>query len=338
MGLRNVDVFVKPRHDLRSKSAVGGFVTLIAGGAAFCLFLAQIYIYVAGVTQHSLHLTESLSIPMFAGKSTDPFVSRMFEIKGKIPLKIHLTFLHLKCDMLEVKLDGADLTPQDFDPKGRKRVEKRKPNPVELKAAGVGPTHKGGCTIRALLRIPVVAGHLSITLTRNAWTSVVQSLMQRGMQSEEQRAANVNNSFNVSHYIHSIQFGRPFPLAEANPLEDRAHYITNHMGGVALENVQVKLVPTVYKRMFSTQNTYQLSVVDHTVQPETLVAAGVPLLPGLSLGYDVTPLAVHYVEGRENIFVFMSSLISIVGGVFVTVGMFAGCLAHSAQAVSKKVD
>jgi hypothetical protein len=275
---------------------------------------------------------------MFAGQSTDPFVSRMFEIKGKIPLKIHITFPHLKCDMLEVKLDGADLTTQDFDPKGRKRVEMRKPNPVELHASGVGPKHKDGCTIRVLLRIPVVAGHLSITMTRNTWSRVVQSLMQQRSQNPAERALKVNNNFNVSHYIHSIQFGTPFPLAEANPLEDRAHYITNQMGGVALENVQVKLVPTVYKRMFSTQNTYQLSVVDHTVQPETLVAAGVPLLPGLSLGYDVTPLAVHYVEGRENIFVFMSSLISIVGGVFVTVGMFAGCLAHSAQAVSKKVD
>jgi hypothetical protein len=275
---------------------------------------------------------------MFAGKSTDPFVSRMYEIKGKIPLKIHVTFPHLKCDMLEVKLDSADLTPQDFDPKGRRKVEKRKPNPVEFKAAGFSPKHTGGCTIRALLRIPVVAGHLSISLTRHAWSGVIQGLMQRGMLSEEDRAANVNDNFNVSHYIHSIQFGTPFPLAAPSPLENRAHYIQNQMGGVALENVQIKLVPTVYKRMFSTQNTYQLSVVDHTVQPETLVAAGVPLLPGLSLGYDVTPLAVHYVEGRENIFVFMSSLVSIVGGVFVTVGMFAGCLAHSAQAVSKKVD
>jgi hypothetical protein len=338
MGLRNVDVFVKPRHDLRSKSAVGGFVTLIAGGAAFCLFLAQIYIYVTGVTQHSLHLSESRSIPMFAGQSTDPFASRRFEIKGKIPLKIHVTFPHLQCDMLEVKLDSADLTPKDFDRKSRKQVEKRNPNPVELKAAGFGAKHKDGCTIRALLRIPIVAGHLTITLTRNAWSSATQSLMLRAQQSEEERAANTNNNFNVSHYIHSIQFGTPFPLAATDPLENRAHNIQNQMGGVALENIQVKLVPTVYKRMFSTQYTYQLSVVDHTVQPETLVAAGVPLLPGLSLGYDVTPLAVHHVEGRDNIFVFLSSLVSIVGGVFVTVGLFAGCLAHSAQAVAKKVD
>jgi hypothetical protein len=273
---------------------------------------------------------------MFAGKSTDPFVSRMFDIKGKIPLKIHITFPHLKCDMLELKLDSADLTYKDFDQNGRKRVEKRKPNPVELKAAGLGTKHKEGCTIRTLLRIPIVAGHLSITLTRNAWMSTIQGLRMRDMQSVEDRLA--NNNFNVSHYIHSIQFGTPFPLAAGNPLEDRAHYIQNPQGGVALENVQVKLVPTVYTRMFSTQKTYQLSVVDHTVQPETLVAAGFPLLPGLSLSYDVTPLAVHYVEGRENIFVFMSSLVSIVGGVFVTVGMFAGCLAHSARAVSKKVD
>jgi hypothetical protein len=60
--------------------------------------------------------------------------------------------------------------------------------------------------------------------------------------------------------------------------------------------------------------------------------------PGLSLGYDVTPLAVHHNEGRDSILIFLSSLIGMVGGCFVTVGMLTGCLVHSAKAVAKKVD
>ncbi len=43
------------------------------------------------------------------------------------------------------------------------------------------------------------------------------------------------------------------------------------------------------------------------------------MMPGMAMSYDVTPLAVHHDEGRENILVFLSSLVSIVGGAFVTV-------------------
>ena len=110
------------------------------------------------------------------------------------------------------------------------------------------------------------------------------------------------------------------------------------MGGIALQQMHVKLIPTLYQRFLTSSHTYQLSVVDHTVQPETLVAKGVPLLPGMSVSYDFTPLAVHHVESRENFLVFLSSLVAIVGGVFVTVGLATGLLVHSAAAVAKKLD
>lgn len=54
--------------------------------------------------------------------------------------------------------------------------------------------------------------------------------------------------------------------------------------------------------------------------------------------YDFTPLAVRHVDSRENVFVFLSSLVGIVGGVFVTVKLVSGCLVNSAQAVAKKMD
>jgi Endoplasmic reticulum vesicle transporter len=75
-----------------------------------------------------------------------------------------------------------------------------------------------------------------------------------------------------------------------------------------------------------------------SIQPRTLVQQGVQHLPGLILAYDFTPLTVHHSEGRDNIFVFISSLLSIVGGVYVTVSMLTGCLVHSAQEIAKKMD
>jgi len=338
--LRNADVFVKPRHDLRSKSAAGGIITLIAGSAAILLFFAQLYMYLVGTTSHSLHLTESKTIPMLPGRKIQPVhkPAGTFDIRGKMRFKMHITFPHIACNNLEVKLNGANLVATDFEYKSQNTI-RRRPYPTENVAAGVPPTHKEGCTIETYLRVPIVAGHVTITLTRGAWSEALNHLMVRSQYSEEQKRKDTKiKKFNMTHFIHVIQFGKRYPMATTYPLEKRMHLIDNEMGGIALENIQVKLVPTVYSGFFAGQRTYQASVVTHTVQPDTMVAQGISLLPGLALQYDLTPLAVHHVDGRDNFFVFMSSLVSIVGGVFVTVGLLTGCLVHSAAAVAKKVD
>mmetsp|Transcript_20452 Transcript_20452/g.57888 ORF Transcript_20452/g.57888 Transcript_20452/m.57888 type:complete len:340 (+) Transcript_20452:36-1055(+) len=338
--LRNSDMFVKPRADLRSKSVAGGAITVIAGTTAALLFLAQIYWYIVGTTTHTLHLSESLGIPMLPETTTDPFQSRQYDIKGKIPLKMHVTFAHIDCKSLEVKLNSAPITRSDFDPRaGETKVGYRRPNAVELKKAGLPTNHRAGCTIQTTLRVPIVSGHVTITLTKDAWAGALNHLMLRSQFSEAEREKDTRkNDFNVTHYVHSIQFGKRFPKAAAFPLENRHHVIKNNMGGIALENIQVKLVPTLISGWFQTTKTYQMSVIAHAVQPETMVAQGVTMMPGMAMAYDVTPLAVHHDEGRDNIIVFLSSLVSIVGGVFVTVGLFTGCLVHSAKGLAKKVD
>jgi len=70
----------------------------------------------------------------------------------------------------------------------------------------------------------------------------------------------------------------------------------------------------------------------------TLAAQRSMLLPGLMIMYDFTPLVVRHVEKRDHLFVFLSSFVGILGGVFVTVGLVSGSLVNSAQAVAKKVD
>lgn len=338
--LRNSDIFVKPRADLRTKSAAGGMITLVAGSTALLLFLGQIYLYIVGSKSHTLHLSESLAIPMTPETTTDPFQSRLYDIKGKISLKLHVTFPHIHCNNLEVKLNAAPLTKADFDFRsGEKTLNKRPPNVVERSQAGIPANKRGGCTIQSRLRVPIVAGSVTISLTKEAWTSALNHLMIRSHYSDEEKAADKSlNDFNVTHYIHSIEFGKRFPQAAAYPLENRQHLIKNTMGGIALENIQVKLVPTIYTGWLSSSKTYQMSVVTHTVQPETMVSHGMAMMPGLAIGYDVTPLAVHQDDGRDNIIVFFSSLVSIVGGVFVTVGLLTGCIVHSAAAVAKKRD
>lgn len=140
-----------------------------------------------------------------------------------------------------------------------------------------------------------------------------------------------------SHYIHSITFGEPFALTK-NPLEDDIHVVHNDAGGIALTDVHVKLIPTQYQGFLTIRDQYQISATEHIIQPETLATQGSRFLPGLAVSYDFTPLAVHHVEARDNILVFLSSLVSIVGGVFVTVSLVTGCLVHSAAEIAKKID
>ncbi len=139
----------------------------------------------------------------------------------------------------------------------------------------------------------------------------------------------------LDHYIHKIEFGKTFPLS-LNPLTNKkVTFPKDHK--VALDHMNVKLVPTKYKRFArSPVETFQLSVSSHIVTMATLVQNGFAF-PGLKIQYDFTPLAVHHVESRENFFVFLSSLIGIVGGVFVSVGLVSGVVVKSAQ-VLKKID
>ena len=140
----------------------------------------------------------------------------------------------------------------------------------------------------------------------------------------------------LSHYIHDITFGKLFPLSE-NPLSNKMVTLDDQFK-IALNHVSVKLVTTKYKRFArKAKETFQISTSDHIVTMETLASTNMFQLPGLKLMYDFTPLAVHHVESRENFFVFLSSLIGIVGGTFVTVGLVSGIVVNSAQ-VLKKLD
>lgn len=335
-GMKRLDAFVKARPDLRSKSVAGGIITLAATSTAGLLFLAQIITYIMGNVHHSLHLARSTSAPLV------PLNSGARTREHKITLDLRVTFPHVECSRIEFAHDGAKFSTGELK-KHHHEVMLSLRRPVRSELVKIFGNQKlsnpnDGCTIEGTMRIPIVAGSFEIALNPTGWAEVTSLLSMRRSESDTQFSSQLQK-YNVTHYVHHVRFGEPFPYAHDKPLENRYHKIANSFGGIALEQVQVKLVPTLYGGVLTTSDTtYQMSVVDHTVQPQTLVAHGVPHLPGLLVSYDFSPLAVHHSSGRDNIFIFMSSLISIVGGVFVTVGLITGCLVHSAQAVAKKVD
>jgi hypothetical protein len=169
--LRRLDAFVKPREDLRSRSAVGGLITLVAASAATVLFLSQVYLYVAGSTRHSLRLSESLSTPVpLLALEHIPFHS-----KDSIPFYVHVTFPHCKCRNLDISLDGASQHDGQLEKlQGKHAIQMLIPSQSDYDKALGGsaniPKNKAeGCTIKGTLHLQKVGGTFSITVSQQAW-------------------------------------------------------------------------------------------------------------------------------------------------------------------------
>lgn len=303
-----------------------------------------------------MHLAHSVPSILFSNSNSNNNnnAARKLLVNGQyyIPLKLHVTFPHLQCNSLDYAHDGNDASSGKFEHYHSKpyTFTKRIPTMDEYAKSVGGSSGKTdssmndkrreGCTVSGTIHIPRVGGTLSVSVSPDAWRRAT-SVLAFGVDMLGGKANEVDPFHgrlpNVTHYIHDVTFGAPFPPG-TNPLQG-AHHVMDNGSGVALANVAVKLVPTTYKRTFhSARETYQASVSRHIVEPATLAVQRSMLLPGLMITYDFTPLAVRHVEQRENVFVFLSSLVGIVGGVFVTVGLVSGCLVNSAQAVAKKMD
>jgi len=365
---RGFDAFAKPIDGIRSKRTSGGIITLLAYAFATILFVSEIYLYIKVDVRHSLDLAASspLSevIPTDGGFSRrllqskngrkkskmSPELIKSIKIieKNKIDLFIHVTFPYLKCENLDFAHNGAYFSTGDFSKHhGYDRLQKRKPTEYDWYKA-IGESVKGknkrktatdrrainACTVRGTIAVPRLSGDINISMHMDMFKKNV-SYLNRGVQLDT--ADEETGGHNLSHYIHEITFGEYFPLG-TNPLSNSIISMNNdkHQMGVNLMNV--KLVPTKYKRFGRRPaETFQASVSDYVVGLETLVNSVPFVLPGLKIQYDFTPLSVHHVESRDNFFVFLSSLISIVGGVFVTVSLVSGFIVNSAQKL-KKID
>jgi hypothetical protein len=358
------DAFAKPVDGIRERSVAGGYITLLALASAFLLLLSQVVVQMQVTTRHSMHLADSVPSLLFARLVGHGKNDGIKALSGHhIPLRLHVTFPHLDCSSLDYGVDGNTMSSGTFGHYHRAphAFSTRKPTPGEYLLAtvpgydsdGGGASGKkksrgtaddqrrsGGCTLLGTLHVPRVGGTLSVSVSPDAWNRAT-SILAFGADlfggpggGADPFAGRLPN---VTHYVHDLTFGEPFPPG-TNPLAG-AHHVMDNGSGVALASVSVKLVPTTYVRTYrAPRETYQASVSRHIVQPETLASQRSTMLPGLLVTYDFTPLAVRHVESRENWLVFLSSMIGIVGGVFVSVSAVSGCLVDSVQAVAKKMD
>jgi len=224
-----------------------------------------------------------------------------------------------------------------------------------------------GCTVEGQVTVPTISGDLTFTMMADRWKlamgkmSMVFNMIQQanmggwdelgGKVKDDPSWGSMADQHNFTYFIHDITFGtvgtkqrksksstnKYSPIGSTNPLFEAIGAVTESPG-IAHTSLSVTLIPTRLERFARRSvDTYQASVGKTVIEAENLIRSGAAA-PGLSIQYDFSPLAVHHVQSRENVLVFLSSLVGIVGGAFVTFGLVGRGLVSSASAVTKKVD
>ena len=163
--LSSYDAFAKPIEGTRTRTVAGGIITVISYAAAGTLFLCQLYLYVVGETRHSLSMAESFSTEYLGAPGVLPLKARQqgnrdypnsirdeieHQRTNRIPLKVHVTFPHIKCSDLDYTHDGAGRDNGKFSEiHGIQALRLTLPTTKDLSTAlGMETSSRGGCTIK----------------------------------------------------------------------------------------------------------------------------------------------------------------------------------------------
>ncbi len=311
----------------------------------------------SGIGSISQKLMSGKSHPHRKKKTNAAYMSDMISSlqtfqANRIEIFVHVTFPHFNCQVVDYSHNNAKQSTGEFAREnGHSKFVKRRPTEYDYaiatgqstvirgkelsrKKTSTDPESENSCTIRGTIIVPRIGGDLSFFMSEQTFSNTAQ-LVQMGLSLQEVDAQ--TGGHDSSHYIHEISFGAHFPLA-IHPLKDKMVTVEDP-SGISLNQIAVKLIPTKYKRFARRkEDMYQISMSNYIVAPSVLFSSYPMKMPGLTIHYDFDPMAVHHVESRENFFVFLSSLIGIVGGVFVTVRLVSSMLVNTTAAVMKKMD
>ena len=147
---------------------------------------------------------------------------------------------------------------------------------------------------------PQVAGNFHFSLTKADHHVLMSVYGQR-------------DSINVSHVIHGVSFGEPYPDM-VNPLDNTPKIL--HEGSGYFQ-YYIKIVPTVYEPLRGAPlhtNQYSYTELFRTVKE-------LDKLPAVYFHYELSPIMAKRTESRKSYSSFLTGLCAIVGGVVTMAGM-----------------
>ncbi|EDO49249.1 predicted protein [Nematostella vectensis] len=201
----------------------------------------------------------------------------------KIPVILNITLPRMKCEF-----PGLDIQ----DEMGRHEVGFKEN--VERREINNGE----GCFISTRFTINKVPGNFHVS-THGA-----------GKQPD---------SPDMNHIINAVNFGSRImdKLPGAfTALKDRKRHDTN---GLASHDYILKIVPTIYQKLDGTTTfSYQYT---WAYKEYVSYSHGGQMLPAIWFRYDLSPITVKYIERRQPLYHFITTVCAIVGGTFTVAGI-----------------
>eukprot|EP00898_Chlorokybus_atmophyticus_P000082 jgi/Chlat1/1074/Chrsp110S01542 len=319
------DAFARTEDHLMHKTNTGAVVTLIGIVLIAILFVHEMSFYLTPTTQHemSVDLTReeklsifvNMSLPSLPCQGNDFCMSLQcvlsmdaLDMSGQHDVDIGGDIFKL---LNQARLDsfgqlipgGLVVHDDDHDHGGssmfgQTQQEYLKEVSVIQTALAAGE----GCRVFGHLDVSRVAGNFHISVHGHSMPVLEQVF-------------GVAGKINVSHSIHSMSFGPPYPSMH-NPLDGFDRILDELHAGTF--KYFLKIVPTTYKHLHQgIVATNQYSVTEY-FSPTTTTDQSIP---AIYFVYDFSPITVTIAETRKSLAHFLTRLCAVVGGSFAVTGM-----------------
>ncbi|KAI9337699.1 endoplasmic reticulum vesicle transporter-domain-containing protein [Zopfochytrium polystomum] len=179
-----------------------------------------------------------------------------------------------------------------------------------------------GCNMSGHIEVNKVAGNFHFAPGK--------SFQQGGVHVHDLASYQAENSFDFSHTIHQLSFGKVTnfknPLDGHTKFAEKGHYMYQYF---------VKVVSTKFKYLDGREvNTNQIAVTEHE-RDTTLPGAG---LPGVFFNFDISPMLVTYNEYQKPFAHFLTDVCAIVGGIFTVAGILDSIIYTAEKNLKKKIE
>mmetsp|Transcript_50112 Transcript_50112/g.108593 ORF Transcript_50112/g.108593 Transcript_50112/m.108593 type:complete len:379 (+) Transcript_50112:252-1388(+) len=167
-----------------------------------------------------------------------------------------------------------------------------------------------GCRIAGFVTVNRVAGNFHFALNQADQHTLMTVFKDR-------------DALNVSHHIHSVSFGEPYP-GMVNPLDRTRKDLVKTSGYF---QYYIKVVPTTFEALSgevlqTNQYTYtELFRTTHEVEK----------MPAVYFHYEISPIMAKFSQRRRPLGALLTTLCAIIGGVFTVAGMIDSCIHRSAK-------
>jgi len=339
--LRRLDAYARAEDHLTTQTLSGAVVSVAGMALMAILFVAEVMAFAAPVLSHEMAVdsTRGEKLPIHLNLTFPSLPCSMLsldalDMSGKHEVDIDTTLYKTKLDArgraisserVSNLTDGAHKMREDKageegteeKQEGQKAAKVEVVQPHPLMVGGFNAMRSvdrvqqltqalqngEGCNIAGYLEVERVSGNFHVSTHSHSF-HVLEAVLQ-----------NNHASLNVSHTVHSLSFGPPFP-GVVNPLDNNERMLSKEEAGTF--RYFLKVVPTVYSSLAGPEiPTNQFSVTEYFTPSKGKDGA----LPAVYFMYDLFPITVEIKERRRSVGHFLTRVCAVVGGVFAVSGM-----------------